>query len=46
MLLVLPPLLALGGGVFQLDSHAGVEEETEEEVQYWVTRDIEVGANL
>ena len=36
----------LPGGVLQLDSHAGVEEETEEEVQYWVTRDIEVGANL
>ena len=36
----------LPGGVLQLDSHAGVEEETEEEVHYWVTRDVEVAADL
>ena len=36
----------LPGGVLQLDRHAGVEEEAEEEVQYWVTWDIEVGADL
>ena len=36
----------LPGGVLQLDSHAGVEEEAEEEVQYWVAGDVEVAANL
>ena len=39
-------LLPLPGGMLQLDCHAGVEEEAEEEVQHGVTRDIEVGADL
>ena len=39
-------LVPLPGGVLQLDSHAGVEEEAEEEVQYWVAGDVEVAANL
>ena len=39
-------LVPFPGCVLQLDRHAGVEEEAEEEVQHGVTRDIEVGADL
>ena len=46
MLLVLPPLLALAGGVLQLDGHAGVEEHTEQEVQDRMAGDTEVGPDL
>ena len=43
---LLPLPGGLPGGVLQLDGHAGVEEEAEEEVEDWVTRDVEVAADL
>ena len=36
----------LPGGVLQLDSHAGVEEQTEQEVQDRMAGDTEVGPDL
>lgn len=47
MLLPLSPLPLHGpGGVLQLDGHAGVEEETEQEVQDWVAGHREMSPDL